>query len=126
MLLSALTSRVPSPFRSNSTFMLMMAQRVIPYVYFSWFLLVAISLLYCISPFLVGGADYTTTASVLRFQPCDRNSCLQINIVNDTILEGEEYFTIHLEEPQDPHRFRVMENERQIVIVDDDGTYVQS
>ena len=60
-------------------------------------------------------------ASILRFQPCERMSCLQINIINDTILEDVEYFTFRLEEPQDLNRLRVLQNEIQITIVDDDG-----
>ena len=67
------------------------------------------------------GADYKTMTNIVRFQPCEKISCLQINIVNDEILEDEEYFTFHLEEPQDPSKFRVNHNERKIVIVDDDS-----
>lgn len=40
--------------------------------------------------------DYTAFSEVLIFDTCEKRRCVNISIVNDEALEGDEYFFVNL------------------------------
>lgn len=63
--------------------------------------------------------DYTTTVDTLRFAPGETSKTIQIPIVNDAYVEGNEVFSIALQNPQGE---RLGANAAATVIIQDDDT----
>ena len=61
------------------------------------------------------------------FSRCQRRDCLNIKIINDSQLEGTEYFTVSLERGRGVNsRFEFADLERNVSITDMDGNTVLS
>ena len=61
------------------------------------------------------------------FSRCQRRDCLNIKIINDSQLEGMEYFTVSLERgPGVNSKFEFADLERNVSITDMDGNTVLS
>ena len=61
------------------------------------------------------------------FEECETRSCIEITIIDDLILEMDEYFSISLERTTDLDiRITLSPTSGEVVIVDDDGTTICS
>ena len=77
--------------------------------------------------------DYVPSTLTLEFDRCQNESCVNLTIVNDNVLEMEESFHVSLESIQalnnadEINRINITSAKVEINIIDDDGgdcTYV--
>ena len=72
--------------------------------------------------FLAPEVDYLPVTIPLSFEVCDREVCVDIPLINDTILEDTEKFNVVVTELHDTNeRIILEERERLYTIVDVDG-----
>ena len=76
----------------------------------------------------VSPADYTALDATLPFSSCDRRRCVRIPIVNDSIVEYPEAFTVRLERTDSLPESITFDQDRDVATVeirDDDVTTVR-
>ena len=69
------------------------------------------------------GVDYVTTAGSLRFEPGEIHKTISIRIVDDDLNEGDETFTVILEDIKNARRG---DRSHSVTILDDDGHSVSN
>ena len=66
--------------------------------------------------------DYDHISKIMAFDACDTRKCTEILIVDDTIVETTESFSLILERTSDlDSRIRLDPVDRDVKITDDDG-----
>ena len=69
--------------------------------------------------------DFDLMRSTLRFRACQKRNCVDVIIINDTVLEDTETFSVNLQKPPYlSNKFTVDPSSEVVSIMDDDGTYV--
>ena len=85
---------------------------------------IVIEFVFCLPLYLiVPNVDFNLMRSTLRFGACQKRNCVDVTIINDTVLENTETFTVNLQKP--PYlgnEFTVDPSSEVVAIVDDDGT----
>ena len=66
--------------------------------------------------------DYTPRSAVFTFGECKRQSCVNISIVNDSIVEKDESFSVALDSaPNLDNRIKLDPESAVVEIIDNDG-----
>ena len=66
--------------------------------------------------------DYTPRSAVFMFGGCKRQSCVNISIVNDSIVEKDESFSVALgSAPNLDNRIKLDSESAVVEIIDNDG-----
>ena len=66
--------------------------------------------------------DYTPRSAVFMFGECKRQSCVNISIVNDSIVEKDESFSVTLgSAPNLDNRIKLDSESTVVEIIDNDG-----
>ena len=66
--------------------------------------------------------DYTPRSAVFTFGECKRQSCVNISVVNDSIVEKDESFSVALgSAPNLDNRIKLDSESAVVVIIDNDG-----
>ena len=72
--------------------------------------------------FLAPGEDYVPVTSILTFEECEREVCMDVPLINDIVLEDTEKFNVIMTKlPDTNERIKLEESERLYTIVDVDG-----
>ena len=67
-------------------------------------------------------ADYVSNSTVVTFEPCNNQKCLDIEIIDDLRVEGYEVFNVSVvRSPGLDKRIRLANTERTIGIIDVDS-----
>lgn len=102
----------------SESLLLIIQLKVICYILIT-ILILQVDLMYlCFS----APSDYTSVSQVLTFSSSLIAQFLQVSIVNDSVMELTEVFTVSLSLENSSDHVRLMPNSVSITISDDDGT----
>ena len=79
----------------------------------------------CFASLAISPDDYGTISKEIMIAPCQPRVCVDVSIVDDAVIENDETLSMSLSSPSDlDSRIILFPNRSQVIINDNDGTYM--